>query len=229
MIILQEDKNIVSMVPRDEAYELLLALFSAEDELPELSPAAYVVYTVIRSKSERISERKASAGRKGGAPENNRNASKQTKQADARKTTYRTTTVPDTVPVSVPDTGTEPDTGTGSTCGAEAPPRAGARTRTTARFAPPAAGEVRHYCAERGNGLDADRFVDYYASNGWKVGKNPMKDWRAAVRTWERFQSPQARAGPPQGENPFVRLLDRMEKGEVRFDDVPLDTSPPPT
>ena len=34
--------------------------------------------------------------------------------------------------------------------------------------------------------MDAVRFVDYYTANGWKVGKNPMKDWRAAVRTWER-------------------------------------------
>ena len=46
--------------------------------------------------------------------------------------------------------------------------------------------EVRAYCQERGNNVDAERFIDYYTSNGWKVGKNPMKDWKAAVRTWER-------------------------------------------
>jgi hypothetical protein len=45
--------------------------------------------------------------------------------------------------------------------------------------------EVRAYCQERGNSVDAQRFVDYYGANGWKVGKNPMKDWKAAVRTWE--------------------------------------------
>ena len=46
--------------------------------------------------------------------------------------------------------------------------------------------EVKAYCLERKNAVDAARFVDYYTANGWKVGKNPMKDWRAAVRTWER-------------------------------------------
>lgn len=54
------------------------------------------------------------------------------------------------------------------------------------RFTPPTVGEVAEYCVERGNGVDPDRFVDFYASKGWKVGKEPMKDWKAAVRTWER-------------------------------------------
>ena len=58
------------------------------------------------------------------------------------------------------------------------------------RFSPPTLDEVRAYCAEKGYTLDADRFVDYYTSNGWKVGKNPMKDWRAAVRTWNGKEHP---------------------------------------
>lgn len=54
------------------------------------------------------------------------------------------------------------------------------------RFTPPSVDQVAEYCKERKNGVDAQRFVDYYASNGWKVGRNAMKDWKAAVRTWER-------------------------------------------
>ena len=54
------------------------------------------------------------------------------------------------------------------------------------RFEKPSLADVQAYCAERGNSVDAQKFVDYYESNGWRVGKNPMKDWRAAVRTWER-------------------------------------------
>lgn len=54
------------------------------------------------------------------------------------------------------------------------------------RFVPPSVEDVREYCQERKNNVDAQRFVDYYTSNGWHVGKNPMKDWKAAVRTWER-------------------------------------------
>jgi predicted phage replisome organizer len=54
------------------------------------------------------------------------------------------------------------------------------------RFKPPSVDEVRAYCRERKNMVDAEKFIDYYTSNGWKVGKNSMKDWKAAVRTWER-------------------------------------------
>ena len=58
--------------------------------------------------------------------------------------------------------------------------------RQQKRFTKPTLAEVQAYCAERGNVVDPQKFVDYYESNGWRVGKNPMKDWRAAVRTWER-------------------------------------------
>ena len=53
-------------------------------------------------------------------------------------------------------------------------------------FMPPTIEEVAEYCQKRGNAVNAQRFVDYYTSQGWKVGKNPMKDWQAAVRTWEQ-------------------------------------------
>jgi predicted phage replisome organizer len=58
--------------------------------------------------------------------------------------------------------------------------------KTASRFTPPTLEEVQAYCLERGNNVDCVRFIDYYTANGWKVGKNPMKDWKAAVRTWER-------------------------------------------
>lgn len=53
-------------------------------------------------------------------------------------------------------------------------------------FTPPTVEQVEAYCLERKNKVDAQRFVDYYTANGWQVGKNKMKDWKAAVRTWER-------------------------------------------
>lgn len=60
------------------------------------------------------------------------------------------------------------------------------------RFTPPTTEEVRQYCAERNNGIDAERFVNFYESKGWMVGKNKMKDWKAAVRNWERMNKEQA-------------------------------------
>ena len=53
------------------------------------------------------------------------------------------------------------------------------------RFSRPSLEDVAAYCRERGNGVDPQRFIDYYTANGWRVGKQPMKDWRAAIRTWE--------------------------------------------
>ena len=60
------------------------------------------------------------------------------------------------------------------------------REATAKRFCPPSVEEVRAYCSERNNGINAEAFVDFYVSKGWKVGKNPMKDWKACVRTWEQ-------------------------------------------
>jgi len=54
------------------------------------------------------------------------------------------------------------------------------------RFAPPSVEEVSKYCKERRNSVNAETFVDFYSSKGWMVGKNKMKDWKAAVRTWEK-------------------------------------------
>ena len=54
------------------------------------------------------------------------------------------------------------------------------------RFEKPTLSEIKAYCIERGNKVDAQHFFDYYESNGWRVGKNSMKNWQAAVRTWER-------------------------------------------
>ena len=56
----------------------------------------------------------------------------------------------------------------------------------TKKFIPPTVDEVAAYCRERKNGINAESFVDFYESKGWLIGKNKMKDWRAAVRTWER-------------------------------------------
>ena len=54
------------------------------------------------------------------------------------------------------------------------------------RFTPPTLDDVLAYVRERGSDVDPQRFLDFYASKGWMVGKNPMKDWKAAVRTWEK-------------------------------------------
>lgn len=63
-----------------------------------------------------------------------------------------------------------------------------AKSTTTKRkrFEKPSISDIKQYCMERNNNVNAEQFYDYYESNGWKVGKNAMKDWKACVRTWER-------------------------------------------
>ena len=60
-------------------------------------------------------------------------------------------------------------------------------------FTPPTVEEVAAYCVSRQNNVDAVRFVDFYAAKGWYIGKNKMKDWKAAVRTWEHGSNPQSK------------------------------------
>lgn len=69
----------------------------------------------------------------------------------------------------------------------------GSKEKPLARFTPPTVEEVADYCKERGNRVNAQRFVDFYAAKGWKIGQNPMKDWKAAVRTWEQRDDSPAR------------------------------------
>jgi hypothetical protein len=73
------------------------------------------------------------------------------------------------------------------------------------KFAKPTLEEVAAYCGERGNAVDPSRFIDYYETVGWLVGKNrsPMKDWKAAVRTWEQNHSNSAGSN---GQSPGDRL-----------------------
>ena len=58
--------------------------------------------------------------------------------------------------------------------------------RGSSRFQKPSIEEIREYCISRGNQVDPEQFFNFYESKGWVVGKSPMKDWRAAVHTWEK-------------------------------------------
>ena len=77
--------------------------------------------------------------------------------------------------------------------GAKAPEPSGSPTPKSTRFVKPTVDEVQAYCDERKNNINAQHFCDYYEVRGWKVGgKTPMKDWQAAVRTWEQNSYPAA-------------------------------------
>jgi hypothetical protein len=79
------------------------------------------------------------------------------------------------------------------------PPKGEKRTPKKAKtFNPPSVEDVQMYCEERGNNVNPAGFCDFYASKDWMVGKNKMKDWQAAVRTWERNEEAKG-SGAPDG------------------------------
>ena len=82
-------------------------------------------------------------------------------------------------------------------------------------FVKPSIDEVRAYCRERGNSVDAEAFIAYYESNGWMVGRNKMKNWRQAVITWEKRETTRKPhpVTPPHKESVFehnLRVVDEM-------------------
>jgi hypothetical protein len=83
--------------------------------------------------------------------------------------------------------------------------------KTSARihFAIPSLGEITAYCQERGNKVDPQNFFDHYTANGWLVGRNHMKDWRAAVRTWEK-----------NAFNPAQRKESLAERNQRAFEEM---------
>lgn len=85
------------------------------------------------------------------------------------------------------------------------PPNGVSDTRAK-RFTPPTLDDVSAYIRERGSNVDAQRFLDFYTAKGWMVGKNRMKDWKAAVRTWEKRDSEQNK--PFVGGDVFAEMLE---------------------
>lgn len=71
-------------------------------------------------------------------------------------------------------------------------------------FVQPSVEEVEAYCLERNNNVNAEAFVDFYESKGWMVGKNKMKDWKAAVRTWEKGRNSKQKPRPQEGRLDWI-------------------------
>lgn len=90
------------------------------------------------------------------------------------------------------------------------------------RFVKPSVEEVRAYCKERANNIDAEEFVDYYSSNGWYVGRSTMKDWKATVRTWEsRERKAKLNASPSgSGKREKEKIDPQYLKGGFEVEDM---------
>ncbi len=172
----------LSMEQRGELFTSILC-YAAGEEVPELDAAADMAFGFIRERMDRDSaaymdkvEKRREAGKLGGRPKANGFSEKQTKAKKANGFSEKQNN-PDTVTVIDTVTDIKKES-----------------KEKSSRFLPPTRQDVAEYCREKGySNFDVERFIDYYTSNGWMVGKNKMKDWKATVRNWAR----QGRATKP--------------------------------
>ena len=104
-----------------------------------------------------------------------------------------------------------------------------AKSTTTKRkrFEKPTLSEIKAYCIERNNNVDAQHFFDHYESNGWKVGKNSMKNWQAAVRTWEKnsYTNTTKQTKKTNTEQTLDAIYKVMNESEVEYGESGCDGS----
>ena len=89
------------------------------------------------------------------------------------------------------------------------------------KFSKPSISDIEKYCSERNNGVDAQTFCDFYESKGWKVGSNPMVDWKACVRTWEKRSSLRAegkkeRFTPERKKSGIDATLEQLQRMGIK-------------
>ena len=161
-------KRIKDETERCEAYDAIVAyaLDGIEPDLDELSDTAALAFILSKPNLD-ASRKKAEAGQKGGeskAQANSKQTASKTKangkrEREREREQDREQLLKESTKEKQP------------------------------RFQAPTVEQVADYCRERKNNVNPQRFVSHYEAVGWKIGKNPMRDWKAAVRTWERNET----------------------------------------
>ena len=90
-------------------------------------------------------------------------------------------------------------------------------------FTKPTIEDIIDYCVERNNHIDPYKFFDFYESKGWMVGKNKMKDWKAAIRTWEKANKSIMEKDTPQWHNEYKQELEQKQQNKPKVDVDNLD------
>lgn len=177
----------VSMLSREQRGDLFTAImaYASNTELPNMDGVTMMAFCFIRSQMDRdrskyqeTIEKRREAGKQGGRPKANGSDEKakkangfSEKQTEAKKA--------DNVNVNENEDEDEKEKKKGTNVPKE-----------KSRFVPPSVENVTEYCRENDyRYVDANHFVDFYISKNWYVGKNKMKDWKAAVRNWQRQES----------------------------------------
>ena len=193
--ISMKQKNLafkaIEKMNNEQAGELIKAIYAFQknpDVVPE-DPAIAFVFEIIKQKLEEDNKRyeevcaaRSEAGKKGGRPKANASDKKQMVSEESKKSKCFSEKAKKADNDNEYDNDLKENT------------LEGVKEK---RFAPPTLENVSEYCREMGyTNVDAARFIDFYTSNGWMVGKNRMKDWKAAVRNWDRREkNPQRQDG----------------------------------
>lgn len=176
--------------------------YGIEGTEPETDGVAAAIFEIVKPLID-ANMKKREAGRKGGeAKRSNPEAEAKQNEADVKqieaepkqneakpKQTEANRKQNEATHEKVPSNGNANGNGNGNG-------NANVKGGAGGRFQRPTLAEVTAYCKERGNGIDPEAFLDYYDSIGWKINGKTMKDWKAAVRTWERRDK--ERGNPPQ-------------------------------
>lgn len=181
----------IEKMNNEQAGELIKAIYAFQknpDVVPE-DPAIAFVFEIIKQKLEEDNKRyeevcaaRSEGGKKGGRPKANASDKKQMVSEESKKSKCFSEKAKKADNDNEYDNDLKENT------------LEGVKEK---RFAPPTLENVSEYCREMGyTNVDAVCFIDFYASNGWMVGKNRMKDWKAAVRNWDRREkNPQRQDG----------------------------------
>jgi len=182
-------KRIRKPADRAMAYDAICAyaLTGEEPDIEKMPDSVAIVFEMIKPNLV-ASRRKAESGKRGG--ETKQTASKaEAKPKQEKEQEKEQEQVQDKEQMLSPK-----------------PPRA--------KFTPPTVDEVQAYCLERGNGIDAQYFVDYYARQKWKLSNGvAMSDWKAAVRTWEAKNKKRAAPAEQPKRKSWADIAAEMEVG----------------
>lgn len=162
-------KSIPDSGARLQAYEAILDYAFDGTTNKDISPFANIVLEMAKPQLDANAKRRQN-GSKGGAPAGNQNAKKNNQKQPT---------------VEFENNQKQPNVNVNENVNVNDNEKEIIKKKAQ-RFAPPTKESISEYCLEKGISIDIDRFLDYYESNGWKVGKNPMKDWKATVRNWAR-------------------------------------------
>ena len=195
----QEHIKLLNMEQRGYLLTAIMS-YASEGTMPNMDGMTQMAFSFIKAqmdrdneKYEKTVEKRREAGKLGGRPTKPKGLDEEAKKANGFSEKQGKAKKPDTDTVTDTVTDTE------------------IHKESIGRFAPPTSQDVSEFCKEKGiDNFDVERFIDFYTSKGWMVGKNKMKDWRAAVRNWVRQDKATNPSKPPKPkQNSFTNYPQR--------------------